>query len=87
MRHGAFYVHDVPSRLLLGNPDLDSSYSTEILHDVFSSSRKCLCSSVKCLVAVLMIWSRFLTGVDRIMGCHIQLLMGTESPVALPFRG
>jgi hypothetical protein len=82
MHRGASYVRDVPSRLLLGSPGLDSSYSTEILYDVFSSSRKCLCSSVKCLVAGLKIWSRFLTGVDRMLGCHVQLLLGTASSEA-----
>jgi hypothetical protein len=80
MHHGVSYVRVVPSRLLLGSPGLDTSYSTEILHDVFSSSRKCLCSSVKCLVAGLIIWSRFPVGVDRMLGCHVQLLLGTASP-------
>jgi hypothetical protein len=80
MHHGVPYVHDVPSRLLVGSPDLDSTYSTEIFHGVFSSSRKCLSSSVKCLVAGLTIWSQFLTGVDRVLGCHVQLLLETASP-------
>ena len=77
MHHGVCYVRDVPSRVLLGSPGLDTNFSTEILHDVFSSSRKCLCSSVKCLVAGLIIWSRFPTDVDRMLGYHVQLLMVT----------
>ena len=82
MHRDVYYVRDVPCRLLLGSPDLDSSYSTEIFHDVLSSSRKYQCSSVKCLVAGLMIRSRFLTGVDRMLGCHVQLILGTASPEA-----